>query len=111
MYPTEVIVHVVQGDGRYVVLNLLRKPIGQSGKSAHRHSHCEVLALYITGIDVLRIGRAHDRYNARSDALRRAVTLLFALVRTVHFDEHRIVDIGPEGILYCVKVWPVPVRG
>ena len=79
MYPAEVVVHVMQGDGRYVVLDLLGKSIGQPGKPAHRHSHCEVLPLHVAGVDVLRVRRAHDRYNARSDALRGAVTLFFAL--------------------------------
>jgi len=40
--PAEVVVHEVQRNGVLVIRHLLAKPVGQSGKPAHRHSHREV---------------------------------------------------------------------
>jgi len=42
MNPAEVVMHVVNGNGRDVVLDLLGESIGQSGESAHGHSHGEI---------------------------------------------------------------------
>jgi hypothetical protein len=40
------------GDGRHVVLDLLRERVGQSGESAHVHPHGQILSFNKTGRNV-----------------------------------------------------------
>jgi hypothetical protein len=47
--------HEMQGYGVAVVFDLLGKAIRQAGETAHPHPHCEILALYETGRNVLRV--------------------------------------------------------
>jgi hypothetical protein len=44
-----------------VVLDLLRKAVGQARKPAHGHPHREVLPFHVTGADMLQIRIAEDR--------------------------------------------------
>src|ERR1019366_6326977 len=49
VYPAKVVVCEVQGTRSFQVVQLLREAIGQSSKSADRHSHSQVLPLHVTG--------------------------------------------------------------
>jgi hypothetical protein len=75
---SEIVVHVVKGDHRLVVVELLGEGVRQPREAAHVHPHREVLALDVAGRDVGRIRVAADLYLARARALGRAVTLLGA---------------------------------
>lgn len=66
--PAEVVVHEMQGQGVFEVLDLLREGVGQSGEPAHLHPHREVLPLGVTGRDVPEVGIALDRRRPRPDA-------------------------------------------
>ena len=56
MDANEIIVYVVQRDGRDVILDFLRESIGQSSESPHRHPHREVLPFHVERADVLHVG-------------------------------------------------------
>ena len=43
--PAEIVMHVVERDSRSMVLKLLAVPVREPRKTAHAHSHREVLAL------------------------------------------------------------------
>ena len=58
MDAAEIVVGEVQSDGGFQMRQLLAECIRESRKTAHRHSHSEVLALYETGRNFLRVGIA-----------------------------------------------------
>src|ERR1035441_10302038 len=91
--------------------SFLLQPLVSLVEPSHTHAHREVLALHVTGADVLRIGFAHNWHDARSDALRGAVALLFAGILTVQLDEHGVVDLRPKGIFHGIQVRLMAVRG
>ncbi len=101
---TEVVMHIVNGDGRDVILNFLRERIGQPREAAHLHPHREILALNVARRNMLRVRIARDNYFAASDALRRAVTRLTLTVRAVQFDQHGIIHVGAERIFHGAQI-------
>src|SRR5215467_972954 len=58
---------------------------------------------------MLRIGVTNDRHDSGSDALRWTIALLFGRIAAIHFDEHRIIDIGSKGVLNSFQIGPVSV--
>jgi hypothetical protein len=68
MNPAKVVMHVMQRNRVFQILHFLRESVSQTGKSAHRHTHCEVLPLDVGrgNVTVIRIAR-NDRL-ARSHA-------------------------------------------
>src|ERR1022692_836263 len=107
----EIVVHEVDRKRRHVVLDFLGEAIRQASEPTHGHPHREVRAFDVAGRDVSRIGIAHDRYGAGTDALRGAVALLFRAIRPVHLDEHGVVDLRPEAILHGIQIGLVAVCG
>ena len=55
MYAAEVVVSEVQRDGGFQVRQLFAESVRQARESADRHSHGEVLALYVASRDVVRV--------------------------------------------------------
>src|SRR5881394_2614940 len=100
MRTAEVVVHVMHGDRRHEVFNLLAEGVGQAGEPAHAHPHREVLALDIAGRDVLRVWTAGDGVLLSSQAIGRRVARLGAARRVaVDLDELREVYIRAESLL------------
>jgi hypothetical protein len=91
--PSEVVVHVEQGEHRDVVLDLLREGVGQAGKAPHVHSHVEVLSLNVAGRNVSLIGGADNLDALGALTLRRAVALLCLRIIAVHLHKLRVVDV------------------
>src|SRR5437588_6769871 len=60
MNPAEVVVHVMERYRVFQILQLLAECVGQSGKSAHRHSHRQILALNVARGNVIVVGVAAD---------------------------------------------------
>ena len=56
MYPAEIVIHVVKRNSVLQILQLFTERVGQSGESAHRHSHRQILALNEAGRNVCIIG-------------------------------------------------------
>ena len=115
MNPNEVVVHVVDRDGRDVVLDLLRERIGESREPANLHPHREVLAFDIAGADMLGIGIADQRFLLAANAFRRAVlpcagsTLIDR--STIPLNQGRIVHVIAESSRNRMEVDPQAVRG
>lgn len=111
VYSGEVVPHVMQRNGVRQVVDLFGKSVRQSRKAAHRHTHSQVLPFHKTSRDVATIGNASDNSLSAAYALRWAVADLSRTpVGTVHLDQHRVVNILSEGKVYCIGVYPVPVR-
>ena len=111
VYPAEIVMHEVQGDGVLVVLQLLGEGIGQPGKPAAAHAQGEVLALNVAGGDVLAIRRPLDGPLADADALGRGIPALTLHGLPEELDEHGIVNLSPKGFLHSLKVGLVAVAG
>lgn len=108
----EVVIHEINRQRVRVVLNFLRKPVGQTSESAHRHSHRKILALNEARRNVFSLWVAFDHCRNRADTLRRTITVLFfARVWAVQFDQHRIINVHPKRKLNGSQINVVAVRG
>lgn len=58
---------------------------------------------------MLGFGPASDDFGSGSDALRGAVTDFGFRLVAVELDEHRVVDVAPEGVVYGVQIRLVAV--
>lgn len=58
MDAAEIVIHEVQRNRRFVVLDLLAERIGQASEAAHSHPHGEVLTLDMGCRNVLLVGRS-----------------------------------------------------
>src|SRR5258708_21036700 len=73
MNPAKVVVHVVQRNRCYVVLNLFAERVREARETAHRHTHREILALYVAGGNQFLIGIADALLFLATQAGRRTV--------------------------------------
>ena len=64
------------------------------------HSDIQILPLDKCRTHMLRIGIAFDAMFNRADTLCWTVTTLAFRCRSVHFDQHRVVNVGAERALY-----------
>lgn len=111
MNPHKIIVHVEQRDHRDMVVKFLTEGIRQSGKSTHVHSHVQILALYVAGRDMAKIGSTDQLDSFGPKTLRGAVTLLPFGIVAEDLDQLRVVDPFAEGVRHGSQVHLVPVRG
>lgn len=110
MNPTEVVVHVMERNCAFQVLKLFAESIRQSRESPHRHSHCEVLPLDVARGNVVVVGITADNRFARPHADGGTVTCFWRFVhRAVNLLQHRIINLGTEGIFNRVKVCAMAV--
>src|SRR5437868_6732882 len=68
VYPAEVVVHEMKGDGGLEVVYFFAEGVGQPGKAPHAHPHSEVVPLYEARGDVTRVRVAGDPLLACSGA-------------------------------------------
>ena len=66
-----------------MIFDFLRERVSQASEPAHVHPHVEVLPFHVAGADVCRVGIARNHALLAANADRRAVPLLFALIRAV----------------------------
>ena len=55
MNAAEIIERKMQSNGKFQVVQLFRKGIGQSGKPSHLHSHGQILPFHVRRADVFLI--------------------------------------------------------
>jgi len=108
--PAEVVIHKVQRDCGLVILNLLGKAIGQPGKAAHPHPHCEILPFNKAGGNVFGIRVARDFDCDTAGAFVRAVVCLTATRRAVHLHQHGIINLTAKGIFNGSQIRLVSIR-
>lgn len=111
MLPSKVIVHHVERDSGGVIIDLLRKTVGQSREAAHPHTHCEVRTFDIACADVVRVGIANNGLALAADASGGAVALLAFGRVTVDLDQPRVVYGSPEHLLDGQQVRSQAVAG
>src|ERR1039458_8660343 len=100
MNPSEVVVHVKQGDHCDMIFEFLAEGVSQASKAPHIHPHVQVLALDVAGADVFGIWRADDIYAFGPKTLRRAVALLSFRIASVNFHQLRVINVLGERIRY-----------
>src|SRR5438105_11362244 len=112
MDANEVVVHVEQSHGVHVVLYLFRECVGQSGKSAHIHSHREILALNIAGADMLEVGSADYRNFVYAKTSRGAVPLFSFRIVAINLEKLSVIDfvVWAECIYYSAQIHSVSIR-
>lgn len=107
----KVVGEVSQGNGCDVVLDLFREGVRQSGETARRHSHAEIVPLDIAGVDVFWVGVAGNGVALATNALGRAVAL-FPIVRdTVNLHQHRVVHIARKRLVHRLDVHLESIAG
>lgn len=104
MNPDKVVVHDMDGDCRDMIFEFLREGVGQSSKTAHTHSHSEVLTFDIAGADVLRVGISDDSFLFTGRANCRTVPLLRVGVVSIDLDQHGVVNVFAKAITNRIQV-------
>jgi hypothetical protein len=111
MNPTEVVVHVVQRHSVFQVLKLFAKTIRQSGKSAHSHSHRQILALNVARRNVVVIGRTtDDRFTSAHADCRAVARFRCFLNAAINLLQHRIINLRAEGVFNGCEIGAMTVR-
>jgi hypothetical protein len=88
----------------------LEKPFVRRCKTAHPHSHAEVLTFYKASRNVIRVRLSAEYASATPNAGCRAVAALWRVARgSEYLDEHCIVDIATEAFFHGIGVHPVTV--
>jgi len=85
--PSEIVVHEVEGHGRFQVLHLFREGICQAGKAPHAHPHREVLPLHERRGDILPLRTSIDDFLPCPKAAWRAVSGLSLRGLAVQLDQ------------------------
>lgn len=109
--PNPVVPDGIQRNHVDVVFDLLGIACRQSRKSAHLHTHIEIVALNVRRADVRRIGSAVDGLLFAAGANGRAIALLRFWALAVVLHKLRIIHVGAERPFNGVQIGPMPVRG
>lgn len=110
MHAAEVVVHVVERDGRDVIVELFGERLGQARKAAIAHANRQILPFHIRRADVLRVRVASDhlRFEAKADAGAVATGQRFV---AVNLDQHRVIDFAAgERVIDGRQIGGVAVR-
>jgi hypothetical protein len=87
--PAKVVVDEMHRDSQAMIVNLLAEPIGEPGKTAHGHTHREVLPLGMARANLFDFGQSEDGFPTRTDALSRRIALCAV---PVDFDQHTVIN-------------------
>src|SRR4051812_17858351 len=109
MYPSKIVMHVMQTDRVSMVFNPFAEGVRQPRKSPHTHSHGQVLPLNVTGRDMLRIRSARTANNLCALYFRRTVAASGMRYLTINFDKLSVVDICTEASLDRFDIGAVAV--
>ena len=106
----EIIVHIMQGDCRFVVLNFLGKCVCQPHESAHRHPHREILPFHMACRNVRFVRRAGDRGFACAYTLCWRITHFATFRRgAVNFNQSCVINVRAKSIFNRVQIGLVAV--
>lgn len=94
----------VQGDRRLQVFKLLAESVGEPCKSAHAHSHREVLPLDMAGRNMGLVRASRDHCARRACHARRGITARPDRFGIVKFNNLPVVNVRAESPLDCVNV-------
>src|SRR5450631_577703 len=112
MNAAEIVVRKMQINSSPKILQLSRKSVGQSSKTAKLHSDGQVLPLHVAGGDMvgIRIAAADLGYNLRDLSWGVAFISLLAVV-SVELRKLREVGIAAERLLDSLPVEDVGIGG
>jgi|SRR5579859_118699 len=102
MYPAEVVKHEMQCHCMAVISNLFGMSVCEPRKSAHRHTHREVLALHKRGTDMPWVRIAGYGFRFTTDAPCWAIVPFAFRHCAVNLLQHRIVNVHPERSFYGI---------
>src|SRR6185295_19923594 len=112
MNPAKIVVREIEGKRGFQIAPLLRKGIGQAGKSANRGSHAEIDSLNNAGADSSRV-RVSDhrlRYCFHHFGWR-ILLLTFWVAIAVDLNQHRVINASAKRIAHSVFVRSESVCG
>ncbi len=107
----KVVMHGVDGNRVCVVLDLLGKGVRQAREPARSHAERKVGPLGVGRADVRRIGTAFHAAQLNARAVAGDIAAQRAYGCAVVLDEHGIVDVRAERLLYRLQVGLVSVAG
>jgi hypothetical protein len=111
MNPAEVVVHVMERDRVFQILQLFGETVRQPRESAHRHSHGEILALNVAGRNVVVVGCAADnRFPCAHADCRTVPSLQRFLYCAVYFLQHRKINLAAKCIFNRCQISAMAVR-
>lgn len=110
MNPAKVVVHVMERHRMLQIVQLFAECVGQSRKSAHRHSHRQILALDVARGNVAIIRVATDYRLASTHADCGAVAgFRRVLWRAINLLKLRVINLASKSILNCKQISSMPV--
>jgi hypothetical protein len=107
--PRKVIVHEIEAGGMPQILDFLAETIGQTGHTAHRHTHREILPLGIARGDVGKLGIPLNTLALHADTLRRALARFTVLRCPIQFNQHGIINVRTEWRFNGFQIGPVSI--
>ena len=111
MNPAEIVVHVMERHRVLQILKLFAECISESGKSAYRHSHRQILALNVASRNVIVIGSAADNRLASAHAHSGAVSCSWSILRRpVNLLQRRKIDVFSKCIPDRFRVRAMAIR-
>ena len=93
MYAAEIVPSEIQSQHRIELLPIFRESIGQASKSAHVHSHREVLTLDMRSADLAHVGMSEHWNLLAADTLGRRVPGFTLEISGVQF--HQLREVNP----------------
>ena len=112
MLPHPIIPNEVQRQRMAVILEFLGERVGQSRKSAHRHTHGQVLPFDMRRADMVRIGIAADLFLFRANTISRAVAPFeTGGAGAIDFDQLSKINIVAKGGRDRLQISRVTVAG
>jgi hypothetical protein len=105
----KVVVHEIQRQCRDVVLNFLAECVCQPCETSHRHTHGQIRAFNKASRNVLSVRAARNRYRTATNYFRRTVGRVCIAFVPVQLNQHGVIDVRSERMLYGVRVDSVTV--
>ena len=99
----EIVIREVKRNSRLKVFHLLAECIGQARQPAHVKASRSVQSLNVAGRNQVHIGSAHNCRSSHGGYFRRTVAaflMMLAFVCAVVLNDHSVVNIHAESVLY-----------
>src|SRR5438270_6945153 len=97
MNPGKIVMNKVNRDCCDVVFDLLGESICEARKTAHSHSHGQVLPLYVAGRNMLRVGIPAYHFHVASDAGCRGIARVIFQGSAIDFLQSGEISISTKG--------------
>ena len=110
MNPAEIVMHVMECNGVFQILQLLAESVSQSSEPAHRHSHRQILALNVAGRNMPALRDTANYSLARTYADCRAIAGFRIRSRAIYLLKLCVIYVLSEGLSDTAQISNVTVR-